>query len=103
MGKLEERLDLIEKALVEQGGVVSKYGAMVKTMADQANDLPAAVRTAVDELWENQRTMEWQIAKLLHLMDPDNFADPEPLTKEAGDAEPQEAGETEAAQPQSDG
>jgi len=102
LGELERRVDTGEEALVEQGSAIAKWAAKVKLMEEHANDLPQFVRTSIDELWTNQRTLEWQHLKILHMLVPAEFDDPGELehtyVKEPGSAEPQDK-ETDEAEP----
>jgi len=84
LGVVEESLHNVELAVAEQGRLLAKHGAAVKQLEDQANDLPAAFRVSIDSLWDNQRVLAdgleftaWKIDKLLHVLNPEDYADPD--------------------------
>jgi hypothetical protein len=76
LAETAERLQRLDAALREQATFVKRMGAAVSSLAAQANTLPGAVRTAVDELWRNQQALDWKVNKLLHVILPEEYGDP---------------------------
>lgn len=76
LGELEGRVGRLEQAIPEQAALIARIGASVSGLAQQANDLPGAVRTAIDDLWKNQIALEWKTNKLLHVLLPEEYPDP---------------------------
>jgi hypothetical protein len=118
LGVVEEGIGNLEKATVEQGKVVANIGAKVKTLESQANEMPSALATNLDQIWANQKTLQeainmtaWKVDKLLHVLYPEDYPDPgdPPLNEEAhaearsdkeGEARPATA---EGSQPREEG
>ncbi len=107
VGETERRLDRLEKALPEQAALVARIGAAVSGLAKQANELPGAVRTSIDDLWKNQQALDWKTSKLLSLLLPGEYPDPGPppdhiRVKEGQDGQEQDTGPA-APQPETGG
>jgi hypothetical protein len=74
--ELEAKVELLEKAAVEQGRLVANQGAKIKSLEEQANDLPEAVTRSISDLYKNQEILEWKCSMLLHVVDPGNHPNP---------------------------
>jgi hypothetical protein len=88
---------------------VARQGAVIQALENHANDLPAAVRNALDEVWVNQQnmadaieTLDFNVAVLLNAVAPDQFPAPGELEEKPDEhvEEPQAQPDT-AESPQS--
>lgn len=76
LGKLEEKVEELEGGLLELRRKVAEFGSSVQVLKDHANDVPVALRTAVDELTGNQRKLEYNFNLMMHVIDPEHYPDP---------------------------
>lgn len=109
---MEEGIGNLEKAVVEQGHLTAKLGAKVEALENQANEMPSALGTNLDQMWANQKTLQesinmtaWKLDKLLHVLYSEDYPDPgdPPLSEEKSDAEARSDEESQARQATAEG